>query len=673
MAAINLSQYGIDFVFDPTKDINAIPEDFASRVSKISVTGNIYTFTSLKGFKNVYTLGNEIGAGSFGNVYECRREGNITPMVIKIKSDIDVMNLIKESLIQIIVYNTSLSYKSKGVSGPFTPQLFDVGYNPKTNTYCIVSEYLQDTVRHVLQDTAIVDIEKADMFILNVLSQVCIMLSFLFTTLKFNHRDLKTDNIMVNLSKTGTVKVYLIDFGYSCLHYGNLIIEGNDAEFAVCSNESRDLIQLLYEINFNTKIKQFYFSERFRNLLADLLQVPNGDEICVLEEGCKGLKEWKNTYKFLNVEYSSPNCTPEVVLDILKLYIDGQKYKDYLPFSKKRIYDFMNSLFSRIKQAESNNDLIPNINGSILELVKNKYIDLMYLKLNPDGTYRPLTSTYKQALLILAANYGLNRVVDILLKEGAEINKGFSGDDNFVSGTALNLAVKNNHVSTINFLIDEGADLNKIDSRRNYPLLTAIEGRNLEVIQILLRAGADINYKSGLISPLMKVAEMGAVEILDLFDKRKLKINLAISGSTALYVACSKNRTEIIEKLLQMGADINISNPFHGSPLMIAIKNQHYDVAYRLLSEKSINVERVDEDKNTALILAAQSNNERLVDLLLKAGANKNVANSEGFLPSDVTTSDKILTLLSSRGGFTRRVYKKNKTRKNHLKRSNVY
>lgn len=672
MAAINLSQYGIDFVFDPTKGIDAIPEGFPIRVSKISVSGNIYTFTTLKGFKNVYTLGNKIGAGSFGNVYECRREGNITPMVIKIKSDIHVMNLIKESLIQIILYNTSLSYKSKGVSGPFVAQLFDVGYNPKTNTYCIVSEYIQDTVRHVLQDTVNVDVEKADIFILNVLTQVCIMLSFLFTTLKFNHRDFKSDNIMVNLSKTGDIKVYLIDFGYSCLHYGRLIIEGNDREFAVCSNESRDLTQLLYEINFITKHKVFSFSQRFKNLLEDLLQVPNGDEICILEEGCKGLKEWKNTYKFLNVENSSPNCTPEVVLDILKLYIDGQKYKDYLPFSKKRIYDSMNSLFSRIKQAESNNDLIPDINSSILELVKNKYIDLMYLKLNPDGSYRPLTSTYKQALLILAANYGLNKVVDILLKEGAEINKGFTGDDNFLTGMALNLAVKNNHVSTVNFLIGEGADLNKIDSRRNYPLLVAIEGRNLKIIQILLNAGADINYKSGLMTPLMKVAEMGTVEILDLFDKKKLKINLALSGSTALYVACSKNRSEIVERLLQMGADINISNPFHGSPLMIAIKNQHYDVAYRLLSEKSINVERVDEDKNTALMLAAKSNDERLVDLLLKAGANKNVVNSAGQKASDVTSSDRILTLLSSKGGFTRRAYKK-KTRKNYLKRYNVY
>jgi len=666
MSAIDLSRYGIDFIFDPAKGIDAIPEDFADKVSKISVSDNIYTFTSLRGFKNVYTLGLEIGAGSFGNVYRCKREGNITPMVIKIKSDIDVMNLIKESLIQIIIYNTSLTYNSKGITGPFTPQLFDVGYNPLTNTYCIVSEYVQDTVRHVLQDTPIANTEKSDMFIVNVLSQLCIMLSYLFTNLQFNHRDLKTDNIMVNVTKTGLLRVYLIDFGFSCVHYDGLIIEGNDAEFAVCSNESRDLTQLLYEINFNAKIKQFYFSQRFRNLLVDLLLAPNGGEICLLNEGCKGLKEWKNTYRFLNVEQSTPNCEPDVVLDILKLYLDGADYKNRLPFSKKRVYEAMNSLFDEIRQAETNGDLVLGINSKILELIDNKHIDLMYLKLNPDGSYRPLTNTYKQALFILAASCGLFKVVNLLLAEGAEVDKGFIGDDNFVTGTALILAVKQNQVSMIKFLISEGAKIDKIDGRRNYPLLAAIQERNLEIIKILLKEGADINFKSGLMTPLMKVAEIGALDILELFDKKKLQINQQISGSTALYIACSNGKAKIVEKLIQLGADINISNPFYGSPLMIAIKNKHYDIAYTLIGLQSINLERVDEDGASALILAAESNNERLVDLLVRAGANKYAENSKGLRAYDVTSSDKIKRLLKSTGG-TRRFYKKNKTRKIRL------
>jgi len=680
MAAINLSQYGMDFIFDPAKGIDAIPEDCADRVSKISIDKKRYTFTSRNGFKNVYTLGTEIGSGSFGSVYHCKREGNIKPMAIKIKSNVDVMNLIKESLIQIIICNKTHGFDANGIKGPFAPEIFDVGYNTLTKEYCIVSEYIEDTVRNVLLGIPIVDTEASEIFILNVLIQTSYMLSYLYSTLRFNHRDFKSDNIMMSRIKGGYVRVYLIDFGHSCLNYDDLIIEGNDGHFNECSVNSRDLTQFLYELNFSSKHKLFNFSDKFNKLIVDLLTVQRGDKICNLTEGCEGIRKWENTYSFLNVKDENPNCKPEVIINILDSYLKNMDYSDKLPFSRAKVHETMKDIFLKLKNAQGAKsrgriNVIGKLTDTIFKVIENRYIDLMYLKPYSDGSLRSTNNTYKDALFVLAASYGLDEIVDLLLKEGAEIDKRFSGDDNFINGTALIVAVRNNQLTTIKFLLAKNAGIDKIDGKRNYPLLVAIQERNIPVIQLLLNAGADINFKGGLMSPLMKVAEIGSGDILDVLfsDGATVDINMrSSSGSTALFVACSFGNLEIVEKLIELGADINIPNHFNGSPLMIAIKNGHDEVANTLLSAKP-NLDILDENKESALFIATETKNKDMVLELLMAGAKTDLVNRKGQTVASIATVPEIQRILSAKkGGLRKTVRDRRCLRKTRSSRKSI-
>src|SRR5258708_568092 len=73
-----------------------------------------------------------------------------------------------------------------------------------------------------------------------------------------------------------------------------------------------------------------------------------------------------------------------------------------------------------------------------------------------------------------------------------------AGDD--ANYTPLHAAVQGGHAEAVALLLEGGADPNKVDKQGNGPLWTAVWGapsdRQVEIIGLLLRAGADRHYKN---------------------------------------------------------------------------------------------------------------------------------------------------------------------------------
>lgn len=93
-------------------------------------------------------------------------------------------------------------------------------------------------------------------------------------------------------------------------------------------------------------------------------------------------------------------------------------------------------------------------------------------------------------------------------------------------GFALTYASMNNYPRTVQMLIDAGADLNYV-SGLGTPLTQAIYEENLEIVRILLESGADTS-----------VPEYGEV-------------------FPPLTIAAGKGNLEIVQLLVEAGADIN--------------------------------------------------------------------------------------------------------------------
>lgn len=128
--------------------------------------------------------------------------------------------------------------------------------------------------------------------------------------------------------------------------------------------------------------------------------------------------------------------------------------------------------------------------------------------------------------------------------------------------------------------------------------------------------------------------------------KRKLLVPFAFA--TLALQACSKPAPEVdifdaardgnldsVQQSIKAGRDLNKRGPLGKTPLMIAIVNEHFDIAKELINAKA-DVNIVDDRKWSALHLAAASSaqgNLEMVMALVDANAKINVRNSDQTTP----------------------------------------
>lgn len=91
--------------------------------------------------------------------------------------------------------------------------------------------------------------------------------------------------------------------------------------------------------------------------------------------------------------------------------------------------------------------------------------------------------------LLKAANSGRLTAVVKWLESGADIDCR-NRTDGF---TALILASKNGHMDIVGFLVDHGANINKVGKRAITALMVAAENGHLDVVKYLVEKGANIH------------------------------------------------------------------------------------------------------------------------------------------------------------------------------------
>ena len=112
---------------------------------------------------------------------------------------------------------------------------------------------------------------------------------------------------------------------------------------------------------------------------------------------------------------------------------------------------------------------------------------------------------YGSALQAAAATRDMDPIVELLLEKGANVNS--RGRKH---GTALVAAARTNRVATLRLLINAGANVNAM------ALNATIEDHNLGALDILLRAGTDVDEPDEkYVTPLQLAARLGNTEILN--------------------------------------------------------------------------------------------------------------------------------------------------------------
>lgn len=220
-------------------------------------------------------------------------------------------------------------------------------------------------------------------------------------------------------------------------------------------------------------------------------------------------------------------------------------------------------------------------------------------------------------LLFTAIATGHNQMVKALLKTGIDPNSQgeYSIPDSRYPGhyTALDLACEHEQLEIIDLLLEAGADVNQPNRHLERPLHSVCFNGNAIIVQRLLEAGAR----------------------LDLRDE---------NGETPLTIAIERCHEDIVKLLLQYGAKDQL-NTIYGdeTPLTRAITYCGSDMISILLDAGA--------DPNLPTIyplhMASEINHIDAVQLLLKAKADPLVRNKEGKLPSEMASGqlrDLLLT-----------------------------
>ena len=183
----------------------------------------------------------------------------------------------------------------------------------------------------------------------------------------------------------------------------------------------------------------------------------------------------------------------------------------------------------------------------------------------------------------------------------------------------LREAAKGGHEEVVEALLKAGAQVEAKDKDGGTPLHWAAEKGHEKAVGVLLKAGADIEAKDKYgYTPLHLAAEKGHEKMVEVLLKAGADIEAKgrYHGETPLHWAAEKGHEKVVGVLLKAGADIEAKTKDGKNCLPCAAKGGHEKVVEALLKAGA------DIEAKTPLPCAAKGGHEKVVEALLKAGAD---------------------------------------------------
>lgn len=149
---------------------------------------------------------------------------------------------------------------------------------------------------------------------------------------------------------------------------------------------------------------------------------------------------------------------------------------------------------------------------------------------------------------------------------------------------ALHLAAIEGHVEIIELFLAAGADVNTESDEGTALHLAASQG-NLEVVKLLLNAEADANIQGNMKRTVFsRAVEKGHSEAVKLSLAAKADVKVQDLWKEApLYRAVEEGHAEIVKLLVTAGAEVNLKSD-GGTAMHIAKEHDHIEIVETLLA-----------------------------------------------------------------------------------------
>jgi potassium channel len=186
--------------------------------------------------------------------------------------------------------------------------------------------------------------------------------------------------------------------------------------------------------------------------------------------------------------------------------------------------------------------------------------------------------TVEGRALITAAERGDLVEIKNLIQKGADINQA-----DYDGRTPAHLASANNHIEIVQYLVGLNASLDMFDRFGRTPLQDALDMGHIKAAQILRMGGATVTNPS-LARTLCQAAANADIDALSTVELTGGNLGCSdYDGRTAMHLAASEGRMEVIEWLISRGVRSNPRDRWGGTPLDDAVR-EGFPIIAALLS-----------------------------------------------------------------------------------------
>lgn len=271
------------------------------------------------------------------------------------------------------------------------------------------------------------------------------------------------------------------------------------------------------------------------------------------------------------------------------------------------------------------------------------------------------------SVLLEACRWGRLEVVKYLLNNKADKDVITKEKSAYLAKTPLQMAIQIQHLDLVNILLEAGADVKTENSKSQSVLLMAIdnlgnpgawyvgktakEPPTKEIIAAILKKGVDVNagYSE---TPLHCACRKGDLEVAKMLIEKNADVDgFGTFGKPPLLAAIESGNENLVKYLLDNKAFPNPKRPSEISkdyginrhdewktPIMVAVENRKPTLVSILVAAGSNINDTGGRNNETPLHIAISKNDYQMVDLLLKNKADTQIENDRGITPWDIAT-----------------------------------
>jgi ankyrin repeat protein len=233
--------------------------------------------------------------------------------------------------------------------------------------------------------------------------------------------------------------------------------------------------------------------------------------------------------------------------------------------------------------------------------------------------------------LMMAGHNGDWRTVRLLLDAGANA-RAVQADTTM---TALHFVVVSGSETTVRMMLSADVDIDAINREGVTPLMYGVDGGLTGTVALLLKAGADPSRTGTDVTPLQGACRQGRLEIANLLLRAGADPTATDKhGEMALHLAITEGHTAVVRLLLTI-VDVDSGPDGALTPLFTAVDRERTEIVQVLL-EAGADTRRLSAEGWTPLHAAVVKGSVELTRVMLKAGIHPDDLGGCGLSPAQL-------------------------------------